>query len=165
MVDRCAEQDRWPDEEPIARHSEMGDHDRVHCARLPPWTGGGVLGTSSFASAERNGSRRGARGNLSSSMRRRIAAVTAACSSSVRSIVGMTGAWLGQQLVQVVVEPQSAAARQRDFFRAWNPLSRFSLQLSEERLGVCLGSQIRSSQSMAWRLFSYPWLNYHGQKV
>jgi hypothetical protein len=44
---------------------------------------------SSFASAERSGSRRGARGNLSVSMARRIAAVTAVSSSSVRSIVGM----------------------------------------------------------------------------
>ena len=42
-----------------------------------------------FARAERNGSKRGARGNLSASTARRMAAITAACSSSVRSIVGM----------------------------------------------------------------------------
>jgi hypothetical protein len=66
---------------------------------FPPRVGDGVFGSggsgvsfgaaSSFARAERSGSRRGARGNLSSSMRRRIAAVTAACSSSVRSIIGI----------------------------------------------------------------------------
>jgi hypothetical protein len=72
-------------------------------------------------------------------MRRRIAAVTAAFSSSVRSIVGMAGRLAWQQLIQIVVEPQFAAARKHDFFRAWNPLSRLSLQLSEESLGVCLG--------------------------
>ena len=68
-------------------------------ARLLPRPPGGVFGSggsgvsfaaaSSFASAARSGSRRGARGNRSSSMARRIAAVTAAYSSSVRSIVGM----------------------------------------------------------------------------
>ena len=30
MVERCAEQDRWQDEEPIARHWETGDHDMIH---------------------------------------------------------------------------------------------------------------------------------------
>jgi ParB-like chromosome segregation protein Spo0J len=44
---------------------------------------------SSLARAARSGSRRGAWGYLSSSMRRRIAADTAASSSLVRSIVGM----------------------------------------------------------------------------
>lgn len=39
---------------------------------------------SSFSSAERSGSKRGARGNLSCSMLRRTAAATAACSSFVR---------------------------------------------------------------------------------
>jgi hypothetical protein len=39
---------------------------------------------------------------------RRIASVTAACASSVRSIVGMAGARPAQQLVEIVVEPQSA---------------------------------------------------------
>jgi hypothetical protein len=68
-------------------------------ARLLPRPPGGVFGSgcsgvsfgsaSNFASAARSGSRRGARGNRSSSMARRIAAVTAAYSSSVRSIVGM----------------------------------------------------------------------------
>jgi hypothetical protein len=50
----------------------------------------GVAALSSFARAERNESKRGARGNLSSSTARRMAAVTAARSSSVRSIVGMS---------------------------------------------------------------------------
>jgi hypothetical protein len=63
-----------------------------------PGAGGGAFGVgcrsgaaalSSFARAERNGSKRGARGNLSASTARRMAAITAACSSSVRSIVGM----------------------------------------------------------------------------
>jgi hypothetical protein len=52
---------------------------------------GGAVGfdsAASFPSAARSGSRRGAWGNRSSSMARRIAAVTAASSSSVRLIVG-----------------------------------------------------------------------------
>jgi hypothetical protein len=66
--------------------------------RFLPEAGGGAFGDgrrsgaaalSSFARAERNGSKRGARGNLSASTARRMAAITAACSSSVRSIVGM----------------------------------------------------------------------------
>jgi hypothetical protein len=67
--------------------------------RLSPRAPGGVFGSggsgvsfgsaSNFTSAARGGSRRGARRNRSSSMARRIAAVTAAYSSSVRSIVGM----------------------------------------------------------------------------
>jgi hypothetical protein len=69
---------------PVAR--EIGEGHRL--ARLPPWTGGGAFG-SSFAIAARSESRRGARGNLSSSMARQIAAVTATCSSSVSANVGM----------------------------------------------------------------------------
>jgi hypothetical protein len=66
--------------------------------RFLPRAVGGVFGGacrsgawagSSFARAERNGSKRGAGGNLSSSRARRMLAVMAACSSSVRSIVGM----------------------------------------------------------------------------
>jgi hypothetical protein len=53
--------------------------------------GVGFDAASNLASAARSGSRRGARGNLSVSMARRIAAVIAASSSSVRSIVGMGG--------------------------------------------------------------------------
>ena len=47
-----------------------------------------MTASSNFAIAARIGTSRGAWGNLSSSMVRRIAAVTAASSSSVRSIVG-----------------------------------------------------------------------------
>jgi hypothetical protein len=67
-------------------------------ARLSALAGGGAFGScavgagavagSSFASAERSGSSRGAGGNLSVSMACRMAAVTAANSSSVRPIVG-----------------------------------------------------------------------------
>jgi hypothetical protein len=55
-------------------------------ARSDATRGGGA---SSFARADRSGSRRGAWGNLSSAMARRTKAVTAACSSSVRSVIGM----------------------------------------------------------------------------
>jgi hypothetical protein len=65
-------------------------------ARLAALAGGGVFGfvvgsaaASSFPSAARSGSKRGAWGNRSSSMARRMAAVTAASSSAGRSIVGM----------------------------------------------------------------------------
>jgi hypothetical protein len=70
---------------------------RLRRARLSALPGGGAFGCglgfgavagSSFASAERSGSRRGACGNRSSSMARRTVAVTAASSPSVRSIVG-----------------------------------------------------------------------------
>jgi hypothetical protein len=76
-------------------------------ARFLAWAGGGAVGCgvcfgavagSSFASAERSGSRRGARGNLSVSMARRIAAVTAASSSSVRSIFGTGWMIIGRHL-------------------------------------------------------------------
>jgi hypothetical protein len=71
---------------------------RLAAAAFLPRAGGMAFGggcrsgsaaLSSFASAARNGSKRGAWGNLSSSTARRMAAFTAACSSSVRSIVGM----------------------------------------------------------------------------
>ena len=81
-----------------ARRSGVGQFGSRR-ARLSPRAPGGVFGSggsgvsfgsaSNFASAARSGSRRGARRNRSSSMARRIAAVTAAYSSSVRSIVGM----------------------------------------------------------------------------
>jgi hypothetical protein len=48
-----------------------------------------ALAGSSFASAERMRSSHGAWGNLSPSMTRRIAAVTAVCCSSVKSVIGM----------------------------------------------------------------------------
>ena len=64
-------------------------------ARLSTLAGGGAFGSgvgsgaaSNFPSAARSGSRRGAWGNRSSSIARRIAAVTAASSSAVRLIVG-----------------------------------------------------------------------------
>jgi hypothetical protein len=70
--------------------------------RLPVVAGRGVFGGgcrlgislaavagSSFASAERMRSSHGAWGNLSPSMTRRIAAVTAVCCSSVKSVIGM----------------------------------------------------------------------------
>ena len=67
-------------------------------ARLSALAGGGAFGSgvglgadaaSNLASDARSGSRRGAWGKRSSSTRRRIAAVTAAISSSVRLMVGM----------------------------------------------------------------------------
>ena len=69
-------------------------------ALRPGLSGGGVVVGSSFASAERTGSRRGARGNPSVSMARRIAAVTAACSSSVRSIVGTAKAVMAMRTMR-----------------------------------------------------------------
>jgi hypothetical protein len=63
-------------------------------------SGGGVVAGSSFASAERTGSRRGARRNPSVSMARRIAAVTAARSSSVRSIVGTAKAVMAMRTMR-----------------------------------------------------------------
>ena len=69
-------------------------------ALRPGLSGGGVVVGSSFASAERTGSRRGARGNPPVSMARRIAAVTAACSSSVRSIVGTAKAVMAMRTMR-----------------------------------------------------------------
>jgi hypothetical protein len=71
-------------------------------ARLSALAAGGAFGfkfetvsdlvaASNLASAARSGCRRGAWGSLSSSIARRIAAVTAASSSSGRSIVGTPG--------------------------------------------------------------------------
>jgi hypothetical protein len=53
---------------------------------------------SSLANAARSGSRRGAWGYRSSAMTRRIAAVTAASSASVRSIVGTAPDIIGRHL-------------------------------------------------------------------
>jgi hypothetical protein len=74
--------------------------------RLSPFAGGDAFAVafaafaadaaSNLASATRSGSSRGARGYLSSSMARRIAAVTAASSSSGRSIIGMEPACLAR---------------------------------------------------------------------
>jgi hypothetical protein len=75
-------------------------HDELLASGLPEATigpdgngGSAALGFgadpgSSFANAAFNGASRGEYGNLSSAMLRRTSAVTAASSSSVRSIVG-----------------------------------------------------------------------------
>jgi hypothetical protein len=145
-------------------------------ARLSALAGGGAFGCgagfgagagSSFASAERSGSRRGARGNLSVSMARRIAAVTAASSSSVTVIVDTVSASLTAPQRQRLYAPGIIELAGRWRLSHSETSGKFLLTISHhilelagrgapqlewiERSGFDVGSSSVASEPYSWR--------------